>query len=70
MPIKRSKLLETQLAFGKKELRRSKLFEKKTINFSRFTLGTVWENLSQLRLHLFCANQETIVNPFCELSVK
>jgi len=29
MPIKRSKLLETQLAFGKKELRRSKLFEKK-----------------------------------------
>jgi len=48
------------ISFRKKELRRSKLLEK-PINFSRFTLGAVWESLSKLRLHLFCANRGSVV---------
>lgn len=70
MPFKRSKLLETQLAFRKKELRRSKLLEK-PITFSRFTLRVVWESLSQfLASPVVRKLRNCSVKPFCKLRVK
>jgi hypothetical protein len=52
MPFKRSKLLEIQLAFPKKELRRSKLLEK-PITFSGFTLipSESFHHLLQFLIH-------------------
>ena len=70
MPFKRYKLLETQLAFRKKELRRSKLLEK-PINFSRFTLGGCLGELIQTSASpILCKSRICSVKPFCQLMVK